>query len=65
MLSVFMQTGEAAHFLGGSTGAGGPTYRFPESAALALARAVRHGDWRQRDPGWKRLEPRRNQSCGG
>jgi acetyltransferase len=24
---------------------------FPESAALALARAVRHGEWRQRDPG--------------
>jgi acyl-CoA synthetase (NDP forming) len=24
---------------------------FPESAALALTRAVRHGQWRQRDPG--------------
>ncbi len=52
MLSVFMQTGDAAHFLGGSTGGRAvPTYLFPESAALALARAVRHGEWRQRDPG--------------
>ena len=59
MLSVFMQTGEAAHFLGGSDGGRAvPTYLFPESAALALARAVRHGEWRRRDPGVKaRLEP--------
>ena len=59
MLSVFMQTGEAAHFLGGSDGGRAvPTYLFPESAALALARAVRHGEWRRRDPGVEaRLEP--------
>jgi acetate---CoA ligase (ADP-forming) len=59
MLSVFMQTGEAAHFLGGSDGGRAvPTYLFPESAALALARAVRHGEWRRRDPGVEaRLHP--------
>ncbi|HEU4895802.1 MAG TPA: acetate--CoA ligase family protein, partial [Acidimicrobiia bacterium] len=28
-----------------------PTYTFPEAAALALARGVRHGEWRQRDTG--------------
>ncbi len=59
MLSVFMQTGEVAHYLGGSDGGRAvPTYLFPESAALALARAVRHGEWRRRDPGIEaRLEP--------
>ncbi len=59
MLSVFMQTGEAAHFLGGADGGRAvPTYLFPESAALALARAVRHGEWRRRDPGIEaRLDP--------
>ena len=59
MLSVFMQTGEAAHFLGGSDGGRAvPTYLFPESAALALARAVRHGEWRRRDPGVEaKLDP--------
>jgi acyl-CoA synthetase (NDP forming) len=48
-----MQTGEdAAHYLAGGDGARAiPTYMFPESAALALTRAVRHGQWRQRDPG--------------
>ncbi|HEX6145810.1 MAG TPA: GNAT family N-acetyltransferase [Acidimicrobiia bacterium] len=53
LLSVFMQTGEdAAHYLAGGDGARAiPTYMFPESAALALTRAVRHGQWRQRDPG--------------
>ncbi|MGH8915679.1 MAG: GNAT family N-acetyltransferase, partial [Acidimicrobiia bacterium] len=53
LLSVFMQTGEdAARFLSGGEGARAiPTYLFPESAALALARAVRHGQWRERDPG--------------
>jgi acyl-CoA synthetase (NDP forming) len=53
LLSVFMQTGEdAAHYLAGKDGARAiPTYMFPESAALALARAVRHGQWRHRDPG--------------
>jgi acetyl coenzyme A synthetase (ADP forming)-like protein len=52
MLSVFMQTGEAGHYLGGSDGGRAvPTFLFPESAAVALARAVQHGEWRQRDPG--------------
>ncbi|MGH8871390.1 MAG: GNAT family N-acetyltransferase [Acidimicrobiia bacterium] len=52
LLSVFMQTGDAAHYLaGGEGGRSIPTYLFPESAALALARAVRHGEWRRRDPG--------------
>ncbi|MGH8950589.1 MAG: GNAT family N-acetyltransferase [Acidimicrobiia bacterium] len=52
LLSVFMQTGDSAHYLeGGEGGRAVPTYLFPESAALALARAVRHGEWRQRDPG--------------
>ena len=60
MLSVFMQTGEAAPVLGGSDGGRAvPTYLFPESAALALARAVRHGEWRRRDPGIEaRLDPK-------
>jgi acyl-CoA synthetase (NDP forming) len=53
LLSVFMQTGEeAAQYLAGDEGVRAiPTYMFPESAALALTRAVRHGQWRQRDPG--------------
>ncbi len=59
MLSVFMQTGEAGHFLGGSDGGRAvPTFLFPESAAVALARAVQHGEWRRRDPGIEtRLDP--------
>jgi acetate---CoA ligase (ADP-forming) len=59
MLSVFMQTGEAGHYLGGSDGGRAvPTFLFPESAALALARAVQHGEWRRRDPGIEaRLDP--------
>ena len=53
LLSVFMQTGEdAARYLAGGDGSRAiPAYMFPESAALALTRAVRHGQWRQRDPG--------------
>jgi acetyl coenzyme A synthetase (ADP forming)-like protein len=53
LLSVFMQTGEdAARYLAGKDGSRAiPTYMFPESAALALTRAVRHGQWRHRDPG--------------
>ncbi|HEX5695060.1 MAG TPA: GNAT family N-acetyltransferase, partial [Acidimicrobiia bacterium] len=52
LLSVFMQTGDTAALLaGGEESRAIPTYMFPESAALALARAVRHGEWRQRDPG--------------
>jgi acyl-CoA synthetase (NDP forming) len=52
LLSVFMQTGDTARYLaGGEESRSIPTYMFPESAALALARAVRHGQWRRRDPG--------------
>jgi acetyl coenzyme A synthetase (ADP forming)-like protein len=53
LLAVWMETGgEGAGDLAGGDGARSvPTYMFPESAALALARAVRHGEWRQRDPG--------------
>ncbi|HEU4917075.1 MAG TPA: GNAT family N-acetyltransferase [Acidimicrobiia bacterium] len=52
MLSVFMQTGETAQHIGGTDGGRAvPTFLFPESAALALARAVRHGEWRRRAPG--------------
>ncbi len=53
LLSVFMQTGgDAAKYLAGGEGSRAiPTYLFPESAALALTRAVGHGEWRKRDPG--------------
>ncbi|MEA1903910.1 MAG: bifunctional GNAT family N-acetyltransferase/acetate--CoA ligase family protein [Actinomycetota bacterium] len=52
-LSVFMDAGGGAGAaLAGEGGARSiPTYLFPEAAALALARAVRYGKWRQRDPG--------------
>jgi acetyl coenzyme A synthetase (ADP forming)-like protein len=56
MLSVFMQTAEGGHYLGGADGGRAvPTFLFPESAAVALARAVHHGEWRRRDPG---VEPK-------
>ena len=59
LLSVFMQAEGASALLAGEDGERAiPTYLFPESAATALARAVRHGEWRQRDPGIEsRLEP--------
>lgn len=51
-LSVFMQAESAGKALAGADGKRSiPTYTFPEPAAHALARAVRHGEWRQRDPG--------------
>lgn len=51
LLSVFMQEG-AGQALAGAEGVRSiPTYTFPEAAALALSRAVSHGEWRQRDPG--------------
>lgn len=58
LLSVYMDAGGAGGQLTGVDGARSiPTYLFPEAAALALARAVRHGQWRQRDPGYEgRLE---------
>ncbi|MGD2043191.1 MAG: GNAT family N-acetyltransferase [Acidimicrobiia bacterium] len=52
LLSIFMQAELAGQALGGENGARTiPSYMFPEDGALALARAVRHGKWRQRDPG--------------
>jgi acetyl coenzyme A synthetase (ADP forming)-like protein len=53
LFSVFMQTGgDAARYLAGGEGSRAiPSYLFPEPAALALTRAVQHGQWRQRDPG--------------
>jgi acyl-CoA synthetase (NDP forming) len=52
LLSIFMQADRAGSALTGENGARTiPSYMFPEAGALALARAVRHGDWRQRDPG--------------
>lgn len=52
LLSVFMQAGGAGDLLaGGPDRRSIPTYTFPEAAAYALARAVRHGEWRQREPG--------------
>ena len=52
LLTVFMHTGDTARQLAGGEGTRAiPTYQFPEAAALALARAVGHGVWRQRDPG--------------
>lgn len=58
-LSVFMQADGAGKALAGhSESRSIPTYTFPEAAAHALARAVRHGEWRGRDPGVPRqLEP--------
>lgn len=58
LLSVYMDAEGAGGQLSGEDGARSiPTYVFPEAAALALARAVRHGRWRQRDPGYEgRLE---------
>ena len=52
LMSVFMQSEGAASLLAGEVGRRLiPTYTFPEAAALALARAVRHGEWRAREPG--------------
>ena len=52
MLSVFMQSEGAANLLAGEAGRRSiPTFTFPEAAVLALARAVRHGEWRAREPG--------------
>ena len=51
LLSVFMQEG-AGQALAGSEGERSiPTFGFPEAAALALSRAVAHGEWRKRDSG--------------
>lgn len=50
LLSVFMQSDTAAGFLRSDL-VNIPTYSFPESAAIALARAVSYGEWLLRDPG--------------
>jgi acyl-CoA synthetase (NDP forming) len=50
LLSVFMQAEEAAGMLEGPN-VTVPTFTFPESAALARARATRYGEWRLADPG--------------
>lgn len=52
LLSIFMQADGAGYTLAGEDGARTiPSYMFPEDGAVALGRAVRHGRWRQRDPG--------------
>jgi acetyl coenzyme A synthetase (ADP forming)-like protein len=52
LLSIFMQADRSIGALSGEDGARTiPSYMFPEDGALALARAVRHGEWRHRDPG--------------
>jgi len=52
LLSVFMQAESVGELLVGAEDHRTiPTYTFPEAAAHALARAVRHGEWRQREPG--------------
>ncbi|HEY7705444.1 MAG TPA: GNAT family N-acetyltransferase [Acidimicrobiia bacterium] len=49
VLAVFMQQ-EAAPLLGAGRRAI-PIYQFPEEGAVALSRAVRYTEWRNRDPG--------------
>jgi acetyl coenzyme A synthetase (ADP forming)-like protein len=52
LLSVFMQEVVGETPMGAGEGERSiPTYLFPEAAALALSRAVAHGEWRRRDPG--------------
>jgi acetyl coenzyme A synthetase (ADP forming)-like protein len=52
LLAVFMQHGTSTLLAGGRRTI--PTFRFPEAGALALSRAVRHSEWRSRDPGVER-----------
>jgi len=51
LLSVFMQEGAGQALAGSEGGRSIPTFGFPEAAALALSRAVAHGEWRRRVPG--------------
>lgn len=52
LLSVFMQADGATGMLNtGEPRRTIPSFLFPEAAAVALGRAVRYGQWRQRDPG--------------
>lgn len=50
ILSVLMQSDEISGLMS-SEKVRVPTFPFPENAARALARVVRHGEWLQRDPG--------------
>ncbi len=52
ILAVFMQQGTSALLAGARRTI--PTFRFPEAGALALSKAVRHSEWRARDPGVER-----------
>jgi acetyl coenzyme A synthetase (ADP forming)-like protein len=52
LLSVFMQSDSGPLGLSGDEDKLAiPSFRFPEDAALALARSVRYGSWRQKDLG--------------
>ncbi len=59
LLSVFMHAARSEDLLAGGEGQRTiPSFAFPETAAGALARAVGHGLWRNRDPGIEaRLDP--------
>lgn len=50
ILSVFMQAEKSSHLLSNDK-VTVPAFPFPENAARALARVVRHGEWLRRDPG--------------
>ena len=50
IMSVFMQSDRASGLLSNDE-VTVPTFPFPENAARALARVVRHGEWLHRDPG--------------
>lgn len=52
LLSVFMQSDNGSLGLSGDDDKLAiPSFRFPEAAALALARSVRYGTWRNKDLG--------------
>lgn len=50
ILSVFMQSEQISALMSSDT-VTVPTFPFPENAARALSRVVRHGEWLLRDPG--------------
>ncbi len=50
ILSVFMQSEQISSLMSSEIETV-PTFPFPENAARALARVVRHGEWLLRDPG--------------
>jgi acetyl coenzyme A synthetase (ADP forming)-like protein len=52
LLAVFMQQATSKLMAGGRRTI--PAFRFPEAGALALSKAVRHSEWRARDPGVER-----------